>query len=66
MNLNPLGITGPNHPGNVQQPNVSNPQVHPSVGNSFPVRNQMGLSWPIPVHVETDVRTNPHPPFPLS
>jgi hypothetical protein len=57
---------GPNHSGNYTQPNTSKPTVHPSVAN-YPVgTNVLNLSWPIPIHVETNNPTHPTPPFPLS
>ena len=66
MNLNPLGLNGPNHPGNVQQPNTANPTVHPNVASYAVGTNVLNLSWPIPAHQELDVKTHPSPPFPLS
>jgi hypothetical protein len=48
LNLNPLNIAGPNHPGNVVQSDVRIPAAHPLVASYRVGSNVLNLTWPIP------------------
>jgi hypothetical protein len=52
LQLNPMGISGPNSSGNYVQQNTGAPTVNANVA-SYPVgANSDGITWPIPAYTQ--------------
>jgi hypothetical protein len=50
--LNPMGINGPNWPGNHHETDYRVPTVNPAVASQPVGANPQGLAWPIPLYTQ--------------